>query len=374
MVLSDFDRDVRQVLDVEAFGVVLAKAGQRAKLVTRHRSGVNAHDVPLARLIMPLMPTIDVVTIVSGLSAQAAAEHPVFQRLRKYGIDSVLVTPLPDGLGVLWTGVAGEGPFGQPTTAGIQVIAERIAAAIQAPEPRDARLTRLARIDAVEQMSPVIAGSIDVRDVFHHLSEIARSVLPHDGATIQILSEDYTHARLFAFDGIPRDVVPDVFATNYAPVFNESFLFSLHDDLLASDTERERPTAKAGMRSAIRLPLWFGGRIGGAIELSSKSVSAFRETDYGVARRIGDYVTLAVSHQRMAEEAKRAAALQARSDKLFALEDLLTALSGVLDLREVFDRVSAIAQDVLPHDAMNVTRILPNERLRVHAISGFGAE
>ena len=45
---------------------------------------------------------------------------------------------------------------------------------------------------------------------------------------------------------------------------------------------------------------------------------------------------------------------------------------GVLDIREVFDRVSVIAQKVLTHDAMGVTTILEREnRLRVHAVSGF---
>jgi transcriptional regulator with GAF, ATPase, and Fis domain len=373
MVLSDFDPDIRRVLDVEAFGVVLGKPDERAKLVTRHRSGVNAHDVPLRRLVMPLMPTIDVVTVVAGLSAHATADHPVFERLRKYGIDSVLVVPLPDALGVLWSGVKGDGPFSRAEISGVQEMAARMASAIQSHEPRGERLARLARVDAVDAMAPVVAATLDVRDVFHRLSEVANAVLPHDGATIQILSDDHTQARLFAFDGLPREVVPDVFATNYAPVFNESFLFSLHDDLLASDAERDRPTAKAGMRSAIRLPLWFDRRIGGALELSAKRLAAFRETDYTVARRIADYVTLALSHQRMADEARRAAALRARSDQLLTLEDLLNALSGVLDLREVFDRVSLIAQKVLQHDAMCVTRVLPGGILRVHAVSGFDA-
>jgi len=373
MLLSDFGDDVRAIVDVEAYGIVLAKPDQRAKLVTRHRAGVNAHLVPVERLIWPLLPALEAASAVTSLSQHPEA-HPVFERLRRYRIDALLVVPLPDQIGVLWTGVKGADPFTNAKIGAFQALTARIAAAIRDPEPRDARLSRLARIDAVERMVPVIAGSLDVRDVFQQLSDVAKSVLPHDGATIQILSDDHVHARLYALNGIPRDIVPDVFATNYAPVFNETFLFSLHDDLLASDAERDRPTAKAGMRSALRLPLWFGGRIGGALELSSKAVGAYREDDAAVARRIADYVTLAIAHQRMADEAKRAAALQARSDQLFALDDLLAALSGVLDLREVFDRVAVVAQKVLPHDGMGVTRILPGERIRVHAISGFGAD
>jgi len=373
MVLSDFAAAVRAIVDVEAFGIVLAKPENRAKLVTRWRAGVNAHFVPVERLIAPILPTIDRVVVMNDVSGpHADAAHPVFQRMRKYGVDTLLAVPLGDGMGRFWAGAKGADRFDDSAIAAFRTLTARIVEAVRAPEPRAERLARLARIDAVEAMAPLIAASLDVREIFQRLSQIARAVLPHDGVTIQILSDDHTHASLLAFDGIPRDVVPDVFATNYAPVFNETFQFSLHDDLLASEAERDRPTARGGLRSAIRLPLWFDGRIGGALEFSSAALAAFTENDYTVARRIADYITLAVSHQRMADEGKRAAALRAREDHLHALEELPHALAGVLDLREVFDRISVIAQKALPHDAMNVMRVLPDARLRVHAISGFG--
>ena len=50
----------------------------------------------------------------------------------------------------------------------------QIATALHEREPRQARLARLARLDAVEQMLPVIAGALDVRDVFHSIVQISR--------------------------------------------------------------------------------------------------------------------------------------------------------------------------------------------------------
>jgi hypothetical protein len=85
-------------------------------------------------------------------------------------------------------------------------------------------------------------------------------VIAHDAATIQLLSEDHTQLRLYALDGIPRESVPDTFSTQYAPVFSEHVQFAIHDDLLATPAERDRPTAKAGLRSALRLPLRIDGR------------------------------------------------------------------------------------------------------------------
>src|SRR6185295_8179344 len=133
-------------------------------------------------------------------------------------------------------------------------------------------------------------------EVFHRLSDVAKSVLPHDVAMIQIFSDDHTHARLHALDGIAREHVPEVVSTNWAPLFSEHFQFSIQDDQPASALERERPMARMGLRSTLRVPLWFDGRVGGALEFSSAAVAAYRETDVPVARRIGDYIALAPSH------------------------------------------------------------------------------
>jgi transcriptional regulator with GAF, ATPase, and Fis domain len=58
--------------------------------------------------------------------------------------------------------------------------------------------------------------------------------------------------------------------------------------------------------------------------------------------------------------------------RLEALDGLLNALTGVLSLKEVFDRVSEIAQEVLAHDALVVVRPTgEQDRARVYAIRGF---
>jgi len=234
-------------------------------------------------------------------------------------------------------------------------------------------MSRLEAIDRVDEMLPVIAGALDIREVFDQLSDVIRAALPHDAATIQLLDPDLARARLYALDGIALgEGVYETFPTNYDAVFNRHFQFSIHDDLLGNPAERGRPAAKAGMRSAIRVPLYFDGAIGGALEFSSRRVAAYRETDSGVARRIAEYVAFAVSHQRMAEQARRAAVVRARADHLSELDDLLATLTGVLDLRDVFDRVSVIARTALQHDALAVTTVYEEERrLRIHAISGF---
>jgi hypothetical protein len=133
----------------------------------------------------------------------------------------------------------------------------------------------------------------------------------------------------------------------------------------------ERPAAKAGMHSVLRVPLFLDGRIGGALEFCAVTTAAYDESDVPVARRIADYVGVAVGHQRMAEAASRAAALRERSKNLLMLDQLLPTLTNVLDVRQVFARVSEIAKQVIPHDAIGLP-LVSDDRQHLAAFATAG--
>ena len=60
-----------------------------------------------------------------------------------------------------------------------------------------------------------------------------------------------------------------------------------------------------------------------------------------------------------------------RLRRLEALDELLPTLAGVLDIREVFERMSAIAMTVLPHDMMSLPLLAENGRdVVVYAVAG----
>jgi GAF domain-containing protein len=74
----------------------------------------------------------------------------------------------------------------------------------------------------------------------------------------------------------------------------------------------------------------------------------------------------------MSDEAPRAADPQVdRLRRLQDLDELLPTLAGVLDIREVFERVSTIAKRVLPHDMLALPLVLANRcDVEVYAITG----
>jgi hypothetical protein len=64
--------------------------------------------------------------------------------------------------------------------------------------------------------------------------------------------------------------------------------------------------------------------------------------------------------------------LRERASKLEELDVLLNALTDVLDIREVFDQVSKVAQRVLPHDLMGVMETNETyDRLHLHVVAGL---
>jgi hypothetical protein len=94
-----------------------------------------------------------------------------------------------------------------------------------------------------------------------------------------------------------------------------------------------------------------------------------------IARRIAAYMALTLSHERLAEEQRRNEELRAKSATMELLDEVLAAVTGLGELPEVWERISAVAQKVLPHDALVLAAALPDRgKARVYASSAPGAE
>ena len=71
-------------------------------------------------------------------------------------------------------------------------------------------------------------------------------------------------------------------------------------------------------------------------------------------------------------EHKAAEELRARTTNLELLDELLAELTDSGDLRDVFERISAIARKVLPHDALGLPVFSPDGRhARRYASTGI---
>ena len=157
-------------------------------------------------------------------------------------------------------------------------------------------------------------------------------------------------------------------------VLTDAWRYFMIDDLQAHPEEAQMSAAAAGFRSALRVPIRLRDRSLGGLNVMSLEARRYSAEDLFVALTLADRLALALSHAELAAASRRSAALRERAAILELLDGLLGTLTGVLDIRGVFDRVVGRSlSTVLPHDAMSVTTVLEAPlRVRVHAISGFG--
>jgi len=371
VALASLEAEALAIAPLQGWGLVMPAGAGLVSFQMRHQWGTTVNILPVEDLPAALRPPIDTVRQVSLLRR---GDGPIDATLVMMGIASLLVVPLPDELGLFWAGSSHRAPFSHEHVEAVSRFAERVVEQSREPEPDLSRERRLERFEALADVLPLIAVALDLRDVFDRLSDIARRVLPHDASVVGIHSDDETLIHLHALSGTnTRGQLPEVVPNPYPAPLTTSWEFAIHRNLATHPIERRGAGVHLGFQSALRLPLWMDGRLKGVMDFSSFELNRYSEADLPIARRIADYVTLALSHKAIADKAQRAATLAERATSLNALEELLSTLTEVLDIRDVVDRVSAIARTVLPCDAMSIPLIVPGtDRIRVYADSGFG--
>ncbi len=197
--------------------------------------------------------------------------------------------------------------------------------------------------DTFHELLSTLAGALDVRDIFQRLSGVAARIIPHDEANLALLNADETRFRLFAStrDGEPEMVCPEERPTLRDPSVARVF---------HSGCESAR-----GFHSGLRVPVRVDAKVVGVLVLLSRRPGVYSDRELVLAECLADYVAIALSHERLAEAAKRAALERDRAVNLESSVELLRALADVLDIRTVFSRVSEIANKVLPHDQLTMS-------------------
>jgi transcriptional regulator with GAF, ATPase, and Fis domain len=233
---------------------------------------------------------------------------------------------------------------------------------------------RIRRLEALDELLPTLAGVLDVREVFVRISEIAQAVLPHDLLGMPLVEDDGLHVVLHAVTGSVVPPVPPRIPLPDPTIVTRPWDYMIVPNLLDDPVERDITPTQMGMRACLRMPLRTKGRLIGALDFYARTPEFYHEADVIIGRRIADYVLLALSHARLADEAHRAETLQAREANLALLDELLATITDSGTLNETFDRVSAVARKVLPHDAVTLPVMMPDgKHAKLYVGSGFSA-
>jgi transcriptional regulator with GAF, ATPase, and Fis domain len=215
--------------------------------------------------------------------------------------------------------------------------------------------------DAFHELLPTLARGLDVRDIFQQLSTAASRIVPHDAAHLVLRVGDTDDFRLYASTGGGHEVVC---AERLAAIHGEDLLQPrLH--------EPPRHGFDSGVQSALTVPVRINDRFFGVFALASRRPDAYSERDIVHAQRLASYLAVAISHQRLAEQARDAAIERERTASVEASLELLRTISDVLDVRSVFPRISEIANKILPHDALAMVFLNESGQVVLRAATGF---
>src|SRR5271157_842339 len=192
------------------------------------------------------------------------------------------------------------------------------------------------RLEILNGLLDTLTDVLDIREVFDRVAQLVQGVLPHDLMGVVEVSEAGDRIRVLAGAGSGKSTTPYEVA-----VADPQILTRIRDALIVEDFPNHplgkgSPALKAGMVTVLSAPIRFGGRLQALVNFFSRQPGWFRNDDLPIAGRRANHIALAMSHHRLAEEARQAAEANARAERL---ESRVQQLTEELDARGGYRRV-----------------------------------
>ena len=199
------------------------------------------------------------------------------------------------------------------------------------------------------------------RQVPHH--RLVVDYLDENGRTFSVLAEHAApelllHADHYttAFDPGTRYVVAEwVLRTVFAGEAMRVDDFTA-DPRFADLNPYERKLVDTGLRSGLLAPLESGGRVIGALVVTTQAVQAYTDQHLAIFRQVADLIAPFIENVVLLQRERR------RRRRLRALEGLAHALGAGLNVREVFALLADAIRPVLDFEIMGVALLTASGR------------
>jgi transcriptional regulator with GAF, ATPase, and Fis domain len=371
--------EARELLPAIGLGVLQEQGADQAVFTYASPYGVSAHQVRMDELPPSFAQPWDATRRASAAEIAQSPPRLIDSRLlwlgmpdelrAQYAVSEVLTAPLStEPRALLLIGLQAE-TAGDAGSEPLHHLATRLLASTASEESAADELTWLRRVAAADVLLPALLRVLDVREIFETISALTRQLLPHDMLALGLFNHDASEVTIYARTA--GSDLPQTTPNRYPLALAHGWLYHLYDDVASHPLERSQAAALAGARASLNVALRANDRLLGGLSFFSTTPGRYAPADVSIGRRIGDYVALAMAHHQLADEASRVAALQERTANLEMLDGLIGAISDVLDIRQVFHRVSEVARRVIPHDALGLPILVDENHIMPLATAGL---
>jgi len=374
-----FTRIAEAAADVLPFDVLIVLRAETDDVFALHSIAGDAQGPPSRMGVDDFSPGLREVLRSGGRIDDFAKVldlgFALDRRVRDDGMRSCVAVPIHRGgrLDAI-VSVASRRPraFTDEHEASLRLIADLLGLALEHERLWTLDIARRRRLQAVDELLPTLAQALDVREIFNQVSTVVKPTLAHDRLMLASLSEDRLTVTIDALSGEPA---PDLSRTAAAPEHCSGPAALEPEVVVDLETEPDEMRCERarilGVRSMLRIPMALPNERIGALLFLSNAPNTYSDEDVVVGRRITDYVSLALSHQRLAEEARVASEA---SDRAARLEARVAELREELESSRGFRRVvgeSKSWRDVLTQ----ATKVAPTETtVLLTGQSGTGKE
>ena len=233
---------------------------------------------------------------------------------------------------------------------------------------------RLAQENAVmAEIGRIVNSTLNIDEVYGHLAEEVRKVIPFDRISVNTINTDRNSITIAYAFGIK---IGDLQVGSVVPLddpFNENIVRKRQGLLIQPEDESELAKAypnlvkhfRAGIRSAMTVPLISKDQVMGLLHLQSLKPNTYTELDLRLAERVANEIAGAIAKAQLLNERKRAEEALQRSEeaaKRLAQENAIVAdigqiVSSTLNIKEVYERFVEEVKKLLPFDRIVINLI-----------------
>jgi transcriptional regulator with GAF, ATPase, and Fis domain len=205
----------------------------------------------------------------------------------------------------------------------------------------------------------------DPQRFLDEFAECMSEAIPHDRLVVDYLDEDGRTFTVFA-EHVAHG--PVLHASHYTTRFEREGRYAVDEwtmrsvfagePMLVTDLATdarfadgkpvERGVHEAGIRSALLVPLATGGRVIGALSITSLAPHTYTDLHLARARRVAEFIAPFIENAVLLERERR------RRRRLGALEGLTRVLGRSLNVADIFERLADEVRPVLDFDVMGV--------------------